>query len=248
MRWWMGIAILCVVLFAQTLLGSLQERCATAYGRAPYEAMFYFHAMSLPAFGFMFPSVPARLHAWSACAGGAGAACANSLRAVVGGVAEENGLSGVVRGAAALSLAALRGPLGDVTIMWAHVIINTVTQYICLVGVYQLISTEDQLTVNVVLTIRKFVSLMMSIWVFGNTFTLYHWTGALLVLGGSSLYSIKEEQLLQMLGWSQKEAAALKAQSSSLALSPGPLAKGGAAAAPEPVRSSSVERRARARR
>ena len=126
--------------------------------------------------------------------------------------------------------------------MWAHVIINTVTQYICLVGVYQLISTEDQLTVNVVLTIRKFVSLMMSIWVFGNTFTLYHWTGALLVLGGSSLYSIKEEQLLQMLGWSQKEAAA------SLALSPGPLAKGGAAAAPEPVRSSSVERRARARR
>jgi hypothetical protein len=42
-------------------------------------------------------------------------------------------------------------------IMWTHVVLNVVSQYVCLVGVYGLIGLADQLTVNVALTVLSFV-------------------------------------------------------------------------------------------
>jgi drug/metabolite transporter (DMT)-like permease len=37
--------------------------------------------------------------------------------------------------------------------------------------------------------LRKFLSLMLSIVIFGNTFTAVHWLGACLVFGGAVLYT-----------------------------------------------------------
>jgi drug/metabolite transporter (DMT)-like permease len=75
-------------------------------------------------------------------------------------------------------------------ILWITAAFNVVTQWACLTGVYSLISQADQITVNVVLTVRKFVSLMTSIYLFNNTFTGYHWLGALFVFAGASLYGM----------------------------------------------------------
>jgi hypothetical protein len=72
--------------------------------------------------------------------------------------------------------------------MWAYVAVNIASQLLCIVGVYRLQSQSDPLTVNVVLTVRKFVSLMLSIVAFGNTFTAFHWVGAVCVFGGAVLY------------------------------------------------------------
>jgi drug/metabolite transporter (DMT)-like permease len=72
--------------------------------------------------------------------------------------------------------------------MWVHVAVNVVTQFVCLCGVYTLIGLTDQLTVNVALTVRKFFSLLLSIWLFNNTFTWLHWLGALCVIFGTALY------------------------------------------------------------
>ena len=55
---------------------------------------------------------------------------------------------------------------------------------------YHLQSVSDPLTVNVALTVRKCASLLLSIWVFGNTFTPPHWLGACLVFGGAMLYGM----------------------------------------------------------
>ena len=55
----------------------------------------------------------------------------------------------------------------------------------CVSGVYHLQSVSDPLTVNVALTVRKCASLLLSIWVFGNTFTPFHVAGAALVFGAS---------------------------------------------------------------
>jgi hypothetical protein len=185
LRWWCGIAILATVLLLQTLLGSLQDVASKNYGRAPYEAMFYFHAFSLPAFALALPDFAARIRVWSATPALAEVLGAEAAALAAGpgaGALTARLLSGAARLVQATPL------LQSLPVMWAHVLLNLVTQYACLVGVYNLIAAADQLTVNVALTVRKFLSLMLSIWVFGNTFTRYHWVGALLVIGGSTLY------------------------------------------------------------
>lgn len=53
-----------------------------------------------------------------------------------------------------------------------------------------LTNSADALTVNMVLTVRKTVSLIASIVLFGNTFTLYHTLGTACVFGGAVLYSL----------------------------------------------------------
>ena len=48
---------------------------------------------------------------------------------------------------------------------------------------------EGPTTVTLVVTLRKFVSLLFSIWYFNNPFTWAHWAGAVLVFGGTLLFS-----------------------------------------------------------
>ena len=173
LRWWMGIGILVVCLVLQTRLGALQEACRTQYGDAPFEMLFFFHFFSLPAFAFCAASLPATLARWSA---------SHSA------LAELRSAWGVSSGALGAAWPLL--PLLRLPVMWVHVAVNCVTQFVCLVGVYRLIAQVDQLGVNVALTVRKFISLMLSIWVFGNKFTGFHWLGAVLVIGGSAYFSM----------------------------------------------------------
>lgn len=47
----------------------------------------------------------------------------------------------------------------------------------------------DSLSVTLLVTIRKFLSLIVSIIYFNNAFTSAHWAGAGLVFGGTLVYS-----------------------------------------------------------
>ena len=49
----------------------------------------------------------------------------------------------------------------------------------------------DSLSVTLVVTLRKFLSLLISIFFFQNTFTSTHWAGAVLVFGGTILFSYR---------------------------------------------------------
>jgi drug/metabolite transporter (DMT)-like permease len=55
--------------------------------------------------------------------------------------------------------------------------------------VYDLNTSADNLTVNMVLTVRKVVSLIASVVAFDNSFTLFHVVGTAMVFGGATLYS-----------------------------------------------------------
>ncbi len=66
---------------------------------------------------------------------------------------------------------------------------NTATQFICISAVYRLTSECYSLTVTLVVTLRKFLSLLFSIWYFQNPFTLVHWAGTVLVFSGTLLFS-----------------------------------------------------------
>lgn len=72
----------------------------------------------------------------------------------------------------------------------ANVAANILTQYACIRGVNLLASASSALTVTIVLNIRKLVSLLLSIWLFGNSLARGTVIGALLVFGGGALYTL----------------------------------------------------------
>lgn len=47
----------------------------------------------------------------------------------------------------------------------------------------------DSLSVTLLVTLRKFFSLLVSILYFGNVFTVQHWIGTALVFGGTLAFS-----------------------------------------------------------
>lgn len=78
--------------------------------------------------------------------------------------------------------------------LWCYLLGNVSTQWVCSRGVFTLIGSTDALTTTLVITLRKFISLVLSIFYFGNPFTLQHWIGSILVFLGTYLYSLKPKQ------------------------------------------------------
>lgn len=72
---------------------------------------------------------------------------------------------------------------------------NVITQYFCIRGVYMMVGITDALSCTLILSVRKLLSLVLSIYVFQHTFTLMHACGVLLVLAGTTIYT--KEQLGQ---------------------------------------------------
>lgn len=74
-------------------------------------------------------------------------------------------------------------------ILWVYLIANVLTQYLCISSVYVLTTECSSLTVTLVVTLRKFVSLLFSIVYFRNPFTIYHWIGTTLVFTGTVIFT-----------------------------------------------------------
>jgi len=74
-------------------------------------------------------------------------------------------------------------------IVWIYLFLNVITQYMCISSVYILTTECSSLTVTLVITLRKFLSLVFSIVYFQNPFTLAHWFGTTLVFGGTLLFA-----------------------------------------------------------
>ncbi|XP_020283977.1 UDP-xylose and UDP-N-acetylglucosamine transporter-like isoform X2 [Pseudomyrmex gracilis] len=71
----------------------------------------------------------------------------------------------------------------------AYLIGNILTQYMCISSVFVLTTECSSLTVTLVITLRKFLSLLFSIVYFKNPFTIYHWIGTLLVFVGTIIFT-----------------------------------------------------------
>lgn len=70
-----------------------------------------------------------------------------------------------------------------------YLIGNVLTQHMCISSVYFLTTECSSLTVTLILTLRKFISLVFSIIYFRNPFTIYHWLGTVLVFVGTLMFS-----------------------------------------------------------
>jgi UDP-xylose/UDP-N-acetylglucosamine transporter B4 len=76
-----------------------------------------------------------------------------------------------------------------IPVMFIYLFMNGLTQYICIRGVFILTSECSSLVVTLVITLRKFISLLFSIFFFQNPFTIYHWMGTILVFGGTAIFT-----------------------------------------------------------
>jgi len=68
-------------------------------------------------------------------------------------------------------------------------LLNCFFQLICIKGVYRLSAHYSPLTVNITLSLRKFLSVVVSILWFGNAWTSLHSVATVLVFGGVFAYS-----------------------------------------------------------
>lgn len=71
-----------------------------------------------------------------------------------------------------------------------YLALNVLTQYACIRGVNLLAAASSALTVTIVLNIRKLVSLLLSIWLFGNRLAPGTLLGAVVVFSAGALYSL----------------------------------------------------------
>lgn len=150
-----GIGLLTFALFVGAAMGVYQEEIYKKHGKYPKEALFYIHALPLPAFLFMGSSIVTQFRA-----------CLDSP--------------------VLLSIPQLGFSLPT---MLACLVGNVLTQYWCSAAVFVLSSECSSLSVVMVLTLRKVMSLLFSVYYFGNDFTSQHWLGAGLVLLGTVMYS-----------------------------------------------------------
>lgn len=64
-----------------------------------------------------------------------------------------------------------------------------VCRYTCISGVFILTTECPSLVVTLIITLRKFLSLLFSILYFQNPFTIQHWIGTALVFTGTALFA-----------------------------------------------------------
>ena len=77
----------------------------------------------------------------------------------------------------------------SIPVLWLYMIGNLITQYMCISSVFYLTSVFASLTVTLLMTLRKFFSLLISVFYFKNNFTQLHWLGASFVFLGTLIYA-----------------------------------------------------------
>lgn len=182
LRWCVGISMLVLVMLLGAFLGQVQNKCRLQFGEAPVESMFYSHLLSLPLYLPALADLSTHANLWSASP-----PSSRALAFLFSGTTHYS----------AQAFAAFPGEwtgmgrVGAVPVMWVYVLANLVTQYACITSVYTLISRYSSLTVTLTLTVRKVVSLMLSLWFFSNPFTPFHWAGSVCVFCGALMYALR---------------------------------------------------------
>ncbi|KAJ5160652.1 UDP-N-acetylglucosamine transporter yea4, partial [Penicillium canariense] len=188
-----GLIILALAMVLSAFQGIYADRLYATYGRDHWkEALFYSHALSLPLFLTSYPqllsqwrvvaSTPSLLSTFSA--GNSSQSSFSIMGSTVFsrlGPVQKHGLVEIV--------------LDKVPIQVAYLMMNALTQYVCIRGVHLLSAKTSSLTVTVFLNIRKLASLLLSIYLFGNDLASGVLAGAVLVTVGGGLYGFEGARL-----------------------------------------------------
>lgn len=167
-----GLAILFVAQVLSAIMGLYTEETYRKYGSQWKENLFYSHLLSLPLFLPFMPSMWRQFNKLK-----------NSPPLPLP-IASLFGLEklphDVQQGVDKVQIPS----------QLFFLVMNVLTQYACIRGVNVLAAMSSALTVTIVLNIRKLVSLLLSIWLFGNSLAPGTLIGACIVFFAGGLYSL----------------------------------------------------------
>ena len=161
----MGLAILLVAQLLSSWMGVYVQDMYAEHGKHWDENLFYSHFISLPLFLPLSGTLRAQFQRLQHSPP---MLMPDTLQATVP-LALQSGLAKVPRSIFMLGL-------------------NSLAQLLCITGVNLLGAKSSAVTVTIVLNIRKLVSWILSIWLFGNPLSGKMVLGAALVFGSGALY------------------------------------------------------------
>jgi solute carrier family 35 (UDP-xylose/UDP-N-acetylglucosamine transporter), member B4 len=177
-----GFVLLFAALLLSAFMGLYSDGLYARYGRnsaITSESIFYSHGLSLPFFAFQLSTLSSSL---------------SELAVNSPPLSSYIQLSplGPVDGSAPTTspLGKASQYLNAIPFAFPMLLLNALTQYVCISGVNRLSTKSSSLTVSIVLNVRKLVSLLLSIWLFGNRLPKGVVLGATLVFLGGALYAV----------------------------------------------------------
>ncbi|KAL1960671.1 hypothetical protein VTO42DRAFT_6501 [Malbranchea cinnamomea] len=212
-----GFSILGLAMILAAFQGVYADRLYEKHGRNHWrEALFYSHALSLP---FLIPSYPKLLPQLTELISSPSVLASLSTAvhphstlllstSTPTTIFESSSPSAMsttnqsLKDTAASLLHAtlpfhrpLNTLLSRIPIKILYLILNALTQYLCIRGVHLLSAKSSSLTVTVVLNIRKLVSLILSVYLFGNVLAPGVLLGAVGVFLGGGIYAYESARL-----------------------------------------------------
>ncbi|CAG8526205.1 5512_t:CDS:10 [Diversispora eburnea] len=169
-----GISLLSIALILSCVMGLYQEFTYAKYGSNWREGLFYTHFLGLPLFLMFHSDIKSQIQEYNRSS-------PLYLNEIISKLSDEIYIPDDIQNVFTRCF---------LPRTWFYLIINVLTQYVCVSGVHRLNSISTALTLNLVLNLRKFVSLVISVWFFDNEFHIGMAIGGFLVFTGTILYSI----------------------------------------------------------
>ncbi|CAI2178014.1 16687_t:CDS:2, partial [Funneliformis geosporum] len=169
-----GISLLSIALILSCFMGLYQEFTYVKYGSNWREGLFYTHFLALPLFLIFYSDMKEQVQGFNQSKP---ISLEKALFMLPANIYIPNSISQVLKGCV-------------LPRTWTYLIMNVLTQYVCVSGVHRLNSIATALTLNLVLNLRKFTSLVISVWYFDNEFHIGMVIGGVLVFSGTLLYSL----------------------------------------------------------
>ncbi|CAG8567797.1 10808_t:CDS:2 [Dentiscutata erythropus] len=161
-----GISLLSFTVVLSCFMGLFQELTYEKHKSDWREGLFYTHFLALPFFLFFYPDIREQAQVYNE-------STSEPLSKIL---PVPNWFQDV-------------STCCNLPKSWTYLIINVLTQYVCISGVHKLQSRVSALTLNLVLNLRKFTSLVISLWFFDNEINYGVIVGGILVFVGTLLYS-----------------------------------------------------------
>ncbi|EER28688.1 hypothetical protein CPC735_039520 [Coccidioides posadasii C735 delta SOWgp] len=218
----LGFAILGLAMILAAFQGVYADRLYQKYGRDNWrEGLFYSHALSLliliPTYPKFIPQIKSLLSSPSVLASFPVLASTLSAHSSINSVMPN---SSTIPASASTLLPSflsdhslfqpyllltslvdsppLHSLLSRVPLKMIYLLLNALTQYLCIRGVYLLSAKSSSLTVTIVLNIRKLVSLILSVYLFGNHLSAGVMAGAGIVFLAGGIYAWEGARLRKM--------------------------------------------------
>jgi len=160
-----GLLILLIAQLLSAWMGAYVEDIYKDHGKDWQANLFYSHLLSIPFFAGFAPTLTQQFKRLQA----------------------SQSFQVPPKVAASLPLL-LNDALASTSQHVIYLTANALTQLLCITGVNMLSANTSAVTVTIVLNIRKLVSFLLSIWIFGNQMSGLMKVGAAMVFGAGALY------------------------------------------------------------